>query len=296
MCLSKRSGSGVFQTMAPALSVIFSTYNQPDWLEKVLWGYACQTDRDFEIVVADDGSGPATRERIERARLDTGLNIAHVWHPDDGFQKSAILNKAISASTGDYLIFSDGDCVPRNDFVATHRAMLRPGWFLSGGYTKLSSELSRALTRDDIESGRAFDRSWLAARGLPGWPWAKHAARGKWARFLNAMTPTKPTWNGHNASGWKADLLRVNGFDERMQYGGQDRELGERLVNLGIRTRQIRHLAIVLHLDHPRGYDRPESIRKNYAIRRETVGRRLTWTPHGIVKRAQRAVEDRAAS
>ena len=47
-------------------TVIFSTYNSPDWMEKVLWGFIAQTERDFEIIIADDGSRDYTRERIER--------------------------------------------------------------------------------------------------------------------------------------------------------------------------------------------------------------------------------------
>lgn len=273
-------------TMTPVISVILSTYNQPDWLEKTLWGYGAQTDHDFEVVIADDGSGPATRERIEKVLAETGLNLQHVWHPDDGFQKSAILNKATTAATGNYLVYSDGDCIPRRDFIAVHRAHCAPGVFLSGGYTKLPLKLSQAITREDVTTGRAFDSRWLARGGLSSKLWNKHVATGLWARALNRITPTGPTWNGHNASGWKADVLRVNGYNERMQYGGQDRELGERLVNLGIRGRQIRYLAVVLHLDHPRGYATPESMAKNRAIRDETVGRKLAWTPDGIRKQA----------
>jgi glycosyltransferase involved in cell wall biosynthesis len=273
-----------FSGMPTSLSVIFSTYNQPDWLEKAFWGWACQADRDFEIIVADDGSGPRTRACIENARAQTGLNIQHVWQPDAGFQKSAVLNKAILAASGDYLVFTDGDCIPRRDFVAVHRQRAEPGRFLSGGYTKLPLTLSQSIARDDVESGRAFDAAWLRQRGWRGGAWSKPAVRGALAMILNAFTPTKPTWNGHNASGWKTDLLRVNGFNEQMQYGGQDRELGERLINLGLRGKHVRYHAIVLHLDHPRGYATEESKSRNRQIRNETVRCKLTWTPHGILK------------
>ena len=82
------------------------------------------------------------------------------------------------------------------------------------------------------------------------------------------MTPTNASWNGHNASGWKKDIMAINGFDERMQYGGQDRELGERLFNYGIKSKQIRYSAICVHLDHPRSYKTKESIDKNLEIRK----------------------------
>jgi glycosyltransferase involved in cell wall biosynthesis len=166
--------------MTPVISIILSTYNQPDWLEKALWGYASQQDRDFEIVIADDGSGPATRERIQQMQSRTGLRIQHVWHPDRGFQKCAILNRAIVAARGNYLIFSDGDCVPRADFVAVHRSLAQRGRFLSGGYTKLSESLSHALTREDVVTGRAFEPQWLAAGGWRIEFAAVGQARGPW--------------------------------------------------------------------------------------------------------------------
>ncbi len=80
------------------VSVIISTYNNPTWLEKVIWGYECQTFRDFELIIADDGSREPTKELVERFKQNSSLDIIHVWHSDDGFQKSAILNKAIRAS------------------------------------------------------------------------------------------------------------------------------------------------------------------------------------------------------
>ena len=265
------------------ISVILSTYNSPDWLEKVLWGYSCQSQVGFEVVIADDGSGEETRRRIDGLRSQTGLRLQHVWHEDQGFRKCTILNRAIAAATGEYLIFSDGDCIPRFDFVAQHLRFARPGRFLSGGYFKLPMEVSQAITRDDIVSRRATDPAWLVARGVPKslklW---KLAAGPRRAALLDALTTTRATWNGHNASGWKADLVRVNGFDERMEWGGEDRELGERLVNAGLRGRGIRYRAVCVHLDHARGYVREEALRKNREIRDATRRTRAVWTPFGL--------------
>lgn len=270
------------------LSVIISTYNQPVGLEKVLHGYRQQTFKDFEIVVADDGSGPETRALLDRFRESAGFPIQHVWQEDDGFQKSRILNLATVAATADYLVYSDGDCIPRRDFLAVHAQCAAPRHFLSGGYSKLPMSLSQQLTTADIDAGRAFDPKFLRQNGLREFsPIFKISLPVALGSLADAISPTKASWNGHNASGWKADILAVNGYNEDMQYGGQDRELGERLTNAGIRGRRIRHRAIVLHLDHKRGYRTPESIAKNLAIRQEVVTKRLTWTPHGIEKRPQ---------
>ena len=91
------------------------------------------------------------------------------------------------------------------------------------------------------------------------------------SKILNWITPTNASWNGHNSSGWKKDIENVNGFDERMQYGGQDRELGERLFNFGLKSKQLRYSAVCVHLDHKRGYKTPESIAKNLGIRNTTA-------------------------
>jgi glycosyltransferase involved in cell wall biosynthesis len=263
-------------------SVIMSTYNAEAWLEKVIWGFSVQTERDFEIIIADDGSGPKTKELLESLREQIDVPIVHVWQEDNGFQKSQILNKAIMAANSDYLIFTDGDCIPRKDFVETHIKFREPGYFLSGGYFKLPMNISQAITKDDIFNQRCFDVKWLTGMGLPDKNKLKLSASGFMATFMNFITPTKATWNGHNASGWKTDLVYINGFNQEMQYGGQDRELGERLFNKGLKSKQIRYNAICVHLDHKRGYVNEETWKKNYAIRKNTRDNKVVKTPIGI--------------
>ncbi len=265
------------------LSVIISTYNQPAWLHKVLIGYEQQTYPHFEVIIADDGSGEETRQLIEQHQKKGKLNIRHVWHEDRGFQKTAILNKATVAANNPYLLFTDGDCIPRADFLATHVHFAEKGYLLSGGYCKLPMPLSQKISEEDIQQQRCFDPQWLKANGLTGSSQLrKLSASPRWGAFLDFITPTKATFNGCNTSVWKADVLAVNGGDERMQYGGQDRELGERLFNLGIKSKQIRHRAILLHLDHKRGYKTKESMDRNRAIRAHTRKHKLVRTAYGI--------------
>ena len=188
-------------------TVIISTYNQPRFLELVLTGFSCQSHHDFEVVIADDGSGPETEEVIQRAQEELELQVVHVWHPDRGFRKTEILNRALLAAGGDYLIFTDGDCIPRGDFVERHVREAGRHRFLSGGHLPLPKRLSSRLTRDL-----------------------------RLASMLGRHTPTGATWNGGNASTWKEALVRVNGFDLDMGYGGEDRAAGERLENIGYRA------------------------------------------------------------
>lgn len=271
------------------IAVILSTYNAPERLVPTIIGYAAQRQATFELVVADDGSSELTRRALEQTALAYGLQIRHVWQPDDGFRKCRILNQAVLATDADYLIFSDGDCIPRADFVATHAALARRGRFLSGGYFKMTAATSARVTPDVIVKGQMTDPGWLLAHDTPSSAkLAKLRTHGWHAKFMNALTPTRATWNGHNSSCWREDLLRVNGHDERMAYWAQDREFGERLTNAGVRGLQIRYSAICVHLDHGRPYKTEASRELNRAIRSETRKQRATWTPYGLLKTEQR--------
>ena len=271
--------------LTPEITVIISTYNQPEWLLKVLIGYVYQTVNTFEVIIADDGSELETKKLISAFSKNNRFPIKHIWQEDQGFRKTIILNKAIQIANADYLLFTDGDCVPRKDFIETHIRLRKPGWFLSGGYFKLPKDISELISKEDIESERCFDVNWLKDQGLvSSFKLNKLTSTGIKEQFLNYITPTKATWDGMNVSGWKKDVLSVNGFDERMQYGGEDREIGERLFNLGIRARQIRYSAICLHLYHERGYVQPEMIIKNNEIRKITKRDKIISTPFGIEK------------
>ena len=265
------------------IGVVVTTYNHPAWLEKLFWGYLAQTDQSFTLIIADDGSKNETKELIDK--YSDQLKIEHVWHEDLGFRKTKILNDAIRNTQCDYLIFTDHDCVPRNDFISTHRAYAKKGMFLSGGYFKLNMKVSVLTTEQDIINQRVFNYKWLLQNGQEKTLKAiKLRVNGKMATLMDWITPTKATWNGMNSSAFKQDIVDVNGFNEDMSYGGLDREMGERMMNNGVKNIQLRHKAICLHLDHKRGYDSKETWEKNRAIRQQVKDENLTWTKNGIQK------------
>jgi len=145
-------------------SIIISTYNAEEWLQKVLTGFVVQTEKDFEIVIADDGSKPLTKQIVDGFSSSFKYPIVYVWQEDNGFQKTLILNKAILKAQSDYMIFTDGDCIPRNDFVAIHIKNREEGYFLSGGYFKLPMATSKAITISDIQNQYCFNYNWLKKR------------------------------------------------------------------------------------------------------------------------------------
>lgn len=271
--------------LALKASVIISTYNQPKWLELVLHSYNIQTESNFELIIADDGSDEETKAVIDTFSKQTDLNVIHVWQEDKGFRKTIILNKAIVASNSEYLIFTDGDCIAREDFVETHLKLMQPNCALSGGYFKLTETLSQSINKTIIDSQKCFDKKWLLSKGQPKtFKLNKLTKSEVKANLLNALTPTKATFDGMNVSCYKKDIVAVNGFDERMQYGGEDREVGERMMNKGVRFKQVRYSTICVHLHHERPYKNEEAEVLNLKIRQETKRNKSTYTKFGINK------------
>jgi len=268
------------------LTVIFTTYNSPLWLEKVLWGYQYQTFKNFEVIIADDGSTNATADVIRKMKQNVDFPITHIWHEDKGFRKCEILNKAIANSKSDYLVFTDADCIPREDFLQVHYENKEKNYLLSGGAVRIPMSLSMFIKPGNIFSKDVFDKKWLMKNGLKiSFLKSLKLTKNKFlGTLMNKITPTKATWNGGNSSAWKKDILTVNGFDERMRYGAEDREFGERLMNNGIKNKQIRYSAICIHLDHERSYVNQKDLEKNAAIRKETKAGRKIWTSYGIEK------------
>ncbi|MGH7477467.1 MAG: glycosyltransferase [Longimicrobiales bacterium] len=282
--------------------VIVSTYEWPRALELSVWGWAVQTRRDFRLVIADDGSGPDTAALIERLRERTGLDITHVWQPDRGFRKSEILNRAIVACDADYLIFSDGDTIPAPNLVALHVSLAEPRRFLAGAYVKLNMKVSACITVEDVVRGRATRLGWLLRHGYnPGSRVLRWAPRPLGA-VLDRVTPTPARWHGNNASTWREHLLEVNGFDMDMGYGGEDAALGDRLENLGILPKRIRHRALAVHLWHKRPWRDPAALQRNVETRMRIRRQGETRAARGIAqlepvqREAWRAQSPRASS
>lgn len=268
--------------------VIVSTYNAPRFLGLTLLSLAAQKLRPGSVCIADDGSGPETRAAIDDfAARHPDLPVRHVWHEDAGFRKNVILNRAVATSAADHLIFTDGDCLLSPGFVARHRTLVAPGRFACGSLIRLPKAATEAVSAADVTAGRVFDRDWLRAAGafdrvttwLKAMPFPDPVQRG-----LDSIYPIRKTWMGSNASALREAIVAVNGFDETMAWGGEDKEFGIRLANSGVAGRRLRFTAPVVHLDHPRGYVDPDRVRENRARIAEVRRSGRHWTPDGLVK------------
>lgn len=265
------------------IAVIVTTYNRPDALAAVLEGYLAQTDRDFELLVADDGSTSDTAEVIRQFQARATFPIRHVWHEDEGFRAAAIRNRALAATGADYIIFTDGDCVPPLDFVARHRMLSEPGWFLSGNRLMLTQEFTAQVLRDKLPIHLWRSGDWLRARirghiervlpliRLPDVAWMRKLASRRWKGAKTC-----------NLSAWRNDLLLVNGLDESYTgWGLEDSDLVIRLIRAGAGNKSARFSAPVLHLWHK------ENDRSNL----EENSRRLQQVLDAAHVRARRGVE-----
>jgi glycosyltransferase involved in cell wall biosynthesis len=244
---------GVIVMMAAELiSVILTTFNRPDALNASLRALANQKDRNFEIIVADDGSDQETAQVIHDWASRAPIAVKHVWQEHKGFRGGAIRNRAVGASAGRYCIFLDGDCLARADFMETHRRLARPGWFVAGNRILLSRELTETVLADGL-SAETWDFARLTRERL----------RGGVNRLLPAIhLPLGPlrklhryAWEGAktcNLAVARADFDRVDGFDMRYAgWGLEDSDLVVRLFHAGIKRKDGRFATGVLHLWHP---------------------------------------------
>jgi glycosyltransferase involved in cell wall biosynthesis len=233
------------------ISVIVSTYNREDTLDVALRALSRQTDRHFEIIVADDGSGEATARVVHGWAAKTSLPVRHVWQEDRGFRLADIRNRGILASAGAYVIFIDGDCIARPDFVAAHRRLAELGWFVTGTRILLSADLTSRILKQGLEPESWSLPHWLARRSH---------------REVNRVTPllavrlgalrklTSTRWRGARGSNmafWREDLEKVDGFDTAFQgWGREDSDIFIRLIRAGIGRKDGRYATGVLHLWH----------------------------------------------
>lgn len=238
--------------MAELISVIVTTYNREDALDAVLRSLARQTDRDFEVVVADDGSEPATGRLVESWKGRLGVPLRHVWHEDRGFRAAEIRNAAVRASGGAYCLFLDADCIARADFVAVHRRLAEAGWFVTGNRALLSPELTERVLRERLEPELWSMPAWIRERlrgGVNRLPPLVSLPLGG-LRKLRASA-----WRGArscNLAIWRSDLERVDGFDAAFAgWGREDSDLLIRLLNAGVRRKDGVFATGVLHLWHP---------------------------------------------
>jgi glycosyltransferase involved in cell wall biosynthesis len=237
----------------PRASVILATYNRPYFLQLTLKTYFYQMQKDFELIVADDGSDEKTKQVIDKLKKDAPFLIKHVWQEDRGFRKAKILNKAVLSSESNYLIFSDDDCLPERNFVKLHCQYLRNNMLVLGSVKRISKSITQHFIKHginvDYEQMLKISEAKLALLKIKE---ARHNLLGNFQKFFSWPFPErKPKLWGANFSVCKKIFFKVNGFDNNYSnFGGEDTDLNVRLRMLGVTPICCYSKIIVHHLFH----------------------------------------------
>ncbi len=268
------------------LSLVVSFYNNAVFLELILAALEIQSFEDFEVIIADDGSNPRVVETVRGLIDRCPLTVKHVWHEDRGFRKTTILNRAIKASSTDYLIFIDGDCIPHPKFIEEHYANRQDRVALTGRRVNMSKRVTQSLTPDLVKDGalQGILFRQLILDGFLGK--ARNVEMGFYIRnrLMRKLFNRKVRGlKGCNMSFNKTDLVAINGFDERYcgPSTGEDTDVEYRLRLNGVGVKNLKNIAILYHRYHAL-IERGDAANK--PIFEQTKREKLIYTPFGIEK------------
>ncbi len=268
-----------------AASVVVSVYNKIDYLKLVLAGLSRQSFRDFEIIIADDGSSDDFVKSVEALSVESAYPLIHLWHEDHGFRKNKILNKAITAANSDYIIFIDGDCVPHPEFVNEHYMHREKNVCLTGRRVNLSKKMTGMLTPENVAGGLLEKKKMLLYYdGIFGESYDVEKGFYFKNKFLRKYFNNKKRGIlGCNFSIHKKDFIAVNGFDERYEAPsiGEDSDVQFRLELKGAEIKSLNNIAVQYHLYH-KLQERPQ---KNIDLFEDVKRKGLSFTPFGIIKK-----------
>ena len=244
-------------------AIIVSTYNRPLALKLCLESIRNQTVLPDEVIIADDGSADDTKKLIQEIAEDFPVKLIHVWQPDEGFQLAKIRNKAVAASSSDFIIQIDGDVLLHKEYVEDFIKIARENRCILGSRVGLGPKLTT-----QIESSQIIPKIYPWTRGIIQKPLrALYSKAGRWISkspwLLNKKNKSQGL--GCSMAFWKKDFIAVNGYDERfVGWGCEDRDLLLRLGRMGVLNHKLLFAGIVYHLWHKEG-DRSQHM-SNRAI------------------------------
>ena len=236
-------------------SIIVTVYKDITSLDLVVKSLQEQSDKDFELIIAEDAQNEAMKEYVESIE---GLNVKHTFQEDRGVEKPRSQNNAILASTGEYLIFIDGDCILAPNFIESHKALAEEGYVLSGRRFNLNPEKTQALKEKKIDLkkfvhnfwfyniGQVFDREARFEQGIYINP------KGLFYKLFLGSRKRNVGIIGCNFSCFKSDMLKMNGFDEGYGHSGisDDMDLDLRFELMGLKVKSCKNAANMFHLYH----------------------------------------------
>ena len=263
------------------ISLIITTYNNPQVLALSLATALQQTVSPYEIIVADDGSATETAELVNRMREESSTSIYHCWQENEGFRAARCRNMAIARSAADYCILIDGDIMLDKYFIEDHIRYAASGFFVQGSRVILSEEATNTILQSENTQVGFFDHS-VGNR--------KNCIR---SIFLSKIFSLKNCKLGGiktcNFAFWKSDALLVNGFNEDfIGWGQEDTEFAARLLHAGICRQNIRFNALAFHLYHP--IAARDALSQNDALLLSTQKEKKVWCENGLDNQDRQSV------
>lgn len=257
------------------VALLISTYNWPEALNLVLKSALKQSFAPDEIIIADDGSNEFTKKVIEHYKKKTAIDIHHFWQEDNGFRKSAILNKAIANSNSDYIIQVDGDCILHKHLIKDHLSSSEYGHFLFGSRVNIQENFLSTLFDSEKVEFKFYSKGIKKRTRTLRIPFLSN--------FFRPSNQLSKKLRGCNISFFKNDLIAINGYNEDFEgWGKEDSELAVRLLNIGIKGKRIRYKGIVYHIWHKE--ESKNNLAKNEEIERFISHNKSTFCIKGINK------------
>ena len=255
------------------VSLVISTYNWEEALNLVLKSAKEQSHQATEIIIADDGSNYKTKDIIKSFSKD--LNLIHIWHKDNGFNKSEILNKAIIKVKNKYIIQIDGDIILHKDFIKDHVKSAKKNQFIHGSRVFCNKKITDYCI-ENKKSNFNFFQVGLKNRF--------NMLRSNYlSKILSNQNDSLKGTRGCNFSFWKDDFIKVNGYNEDIkEWGKEDSELSMRLLNCGVKKMQLKNKAICFHLHHMTASKK--NVILNTDILNNTIQNKLIYCKNGIDK------------
>ena len=233
------------------ISVIIPTYNRPDALKLILSAFDMQSDREFEVIVADDGSKDDTKKVVQQKMLDCSFPITYAYQNDEGFRAPKVRNLGVSKAKGEYLIFLDGDCVPRPSFIACHRRLAQKNFLVAGNRILLKEDFTQFVVEKQEPIYAYSFLKWVSV-------YLKHGINRLHPLivlpYFQNLRNLKKKWKkarSCNFALFKDDFVKVDGFDSDFKgWGYEDSDLAIRLIHAGVLIKSGRYATGVFHLYH----------------------------------------------
>lgn len=258
--------------IAPLISLIITTYNNPPFLELVLKSVLRQSVYPKEVVIADDGSGVETKKLIERYQRIFPIPLLHSWIPDCGFRLSMSRNNAIVKASGDYIVMVDGDMVLTPHFIKDHQKLMQKEFFVVGSRAPLNENATRCRLRTLNPAFHFWSYGLKKPLALVRMPFL-----AAWLKGKSGIARAK----GCHLAFWKEDCMKVNGFDENFEsWGYEDSDFFQRLLNNRINRKNAKGMAGAVHLYHPE--ENRVNAGKNWQMLQETITLKRTRAKKGI--------------